>query len=139
MKKCPYCKTLMNDDITSCPNCLKDVPLSAKMPEIVSSKNKYSFYYLIFGLIISIGSIVAAFSQRDNKYVYENQITTLKKQIQESSIQDEINHLNDLLEKAYSSQKACEFREYAFYVFCGVGVLLIVIGIVCFIKNRRKK
>ena len=139
MKKCPYCKTLMNDDVTSCPNCLKEVKESDKMPEIVSSKNKYPFYYMIFGLLISIGSLVASFSQRDNKYNYENQIANYKKAIQESNVQDEINHLNDLIEKAYSSQKSCEFREYAFYVFCGIGVILIIIGIVLFIKNRRKK
>ena len=41
MKKCPYCKTLMNDDVNSCPNCLKDTSNLQSMPSVsLTSKNK---------------------------------------------------------------------------------------------------
>ncbi len=139
MKKCPYCKTLMNDDVNSCPNCLKNVPLDNKMPDIVSSKNKSSFYMMFIGLIVSIGSLAAAFSQKANKLNYQSQFESYKKTYNEETVGDYKNHLQDLMEKAYSSQKSCEFREYAFYVFCVLGIILIILGIIFFIKNRRKK
>ncbi len=139
MKKCPYCKTLMNDDVTYCPNCLKNVPLENKMPDIVSSKNKSSFYMMFIGIIVSIGSFIAALSQRTNKMNYSNQFESYKKAYNEQPVGDYKNHLQDLMEKAYSSQKSCEFREYAFYVFCALGIILIILGIIFLIRNRRKK
>ena len=49
MKKCPYCHTFMNDDVNSCPNCLKDMSSLKPMPEVNPIGSNKNLNLIIYG------------------------------------------------------------------------------------------
>ena len=71
MKKCPYCKTFMNDDVTTCPNCLKDMSSLKPMPEVNLTSKKKESNRFIYGGVLTLGGILASLSQGINKKGYQ--------------------------------------------------------------------
>lgn len=134
MKKCPYCNTFMNDDVTMCPNCLKDVSSIVTMPPVSPKENKGSFYSLIFGVLIAFGSVAASLSQRANRLNYVEIKNDLLAQY-ELSKTDEL--YNKILQVS-ANIKTCEFREVAFYIACALGIGLMVYSLVSFIIKKVK-
>ena len=126
MKKCPYCKTLTNDDVNMCPNCLHDISSINPMPDAVSKKYSYSFYMIIFGILISIGSLVAMLSQKTNMINYYNLY-------KDSSLsQTEIDKYYQLFVQA-------RFEMNAMFIFIIIGLALLILGVVFFIKKVLKE
>ena len=70
MKKCPYCKTLNDDEQETCVNCLHDITEVSPMAAPLSKKFSAQITIMIFGLIMLVGGIAAFFSQRDVYYNY---------------------------------------------------------------------
>lgn len=139
MKKCPYCKTLMNDDVNMCPNCLKDMTNIREMPEVnVIGKSK-STNTIIYGGVLSLGGFIAALSQSINKGNYQKKYDDLLIQINNASSE---NAKNELIEDALEFMtliNECKFREILFYILAGVGIVILIVSLVLMIKNKMEK
>lgn len=136
MKKCPYCKTLMNDDVSMCPNCLKDMSNVIEMPDVnVIGKNKPNNMFIYSG-VLALGGLVAAISQRFNKInfqeKYQSKLIEIENLIDTSNKQELVNEALEYLNLANN----CAFREIFFYIIACVGVVLF--GVTLFIKIRNK-
>jgi len=139
MKKCPYCHTLMQDDAKSCPKCLKDATNLRPMQSVAPKDNQFNFYSLVFGLIISIGSVFASLSQRGNRMNYQTQYDEILRQYNEttsSNIKEELASKGEVL---MANIKTCQFREIAFYVMCGIGGCLVLWALISYLIKRIKK
>lgn len=125
MKKCPYCKTLTNDDVNMCPNCLHDISNITPMPEAVSKKYSYSFYMIIFGILISLGSFVAMLSQRTNMLNYY-------------SLYNDKSLAKEEIDKYYQLFVQAQFEMNAMIVFIVIGIVLFIAGVIFFIRKHIK-
>ena len=126
MKKCPYCKTLASDNDNTCPNCLHDISQVNPMPEPINSKFSNQLYLIIFGILISIGGIVAALSQKGNmEHYYElsNQEGLAKAEIS----------------KFVSLAKQSGFEMIMMYALGVIGLVMVTIRIIFLIKKKIKK
>lgn len=124
MKKCPYCKTLNNDDVVMCVNCCHDISSLKPMPDPVNKKFSTQLYIMAFGLLIALGGLIAFFSQRD---VYYNYL----KLASEATLEEEIKKFNSL-----ASQASFEMTGMMIVSFIGVG--MIIVGLILLIKKYRK-
>lgn len=115
MKKCPYCKTLNDDEQETCVNCLHDITEVSVMAPPLSKKFSVQITIMIFGLIMLVGGIAAFFSQRD---VYYNYLDLMK--------------IPDL-----TSQQVAKFQELANQASFEMTAMLIVsiVGVVTFIAG----
>ena len=115
MKKCPYCKTLNNDEQETCVNCLHDITEVSPMATPLSKKFSAQITIMIFGLIMLVGGIAAFFSQRD---VYYNYLDLMK--------------IPDL-----TSQQVAKFQELANQASFEMTAMLIVsiVGVATFIAG----
>lgn len=138
MKKCPYCYTLMNDDVNTCPKCLKSMNNVAPMKEVAPKNNQISFYGVFFGIVIVIGSIFAALSQKLNAINYMKQYQEIVTKYN-SALEEEKESLKAQGDNLMSLIKTCEFRKIAFYVMCGIGVILFVYYLVKILVMKNKK
>ena len=123
MKKCPYCKTLVTDEVDTCPNCLHDISQINPMPEPVNSKFSTQAYLMIFGVIIFIGGIVSALSQKSNmEHYYElsNQTGLTKEEVS----------------KFVSLAKQSGFEMIMMYSLGAIGIIMLVLGLILFIKKK---
>ena len=139
MKKCPYCYTLMNDDVEVCPNCLKDMKTLSPMGEVAPKENKISFYSLIFGGIISIGSLIASFSVRANRFHYKELFDDVKANYDiatDATIKADLQKQGEAL---LANIKTCEFKEVAFYVMCGIGICMVLYSLIVFFMKKYRK
>jgi hypothetical protein len=124
----------MNDDVTTCPNCLKDMSALAPMKEVAPKNLGMSFYYMIFGIIIFIGGILASLSQRINK---NNYYSLYQEALSKSSSSSE--EATSLASNYYISFKSASFREVSFIVVSCIGLGLLVYGVVRFIIKKHQK
>ena len=139
MKKCPYCYTLMNDDVNTCPHCLKDTSNVREMKEISSKEYKMSFYTFMFGIIIALGSVAAALSIHFNRLSFVEKYDALKIQyiLESSSLVKET--MGKELENLFITIKNLQFREVSFYVLAGIGVIMLFYSLISFIIRKVKK
>ena len=142
MKKCPYCYTLMNDDVDKCPNCLKDMSNLSSMSDLSSKNNKFSLLNFMFGIVISIGSLIASFSVRQNRINYQKLYDDVK--LAYNAETDEI--VRETLAKRGETLMAeihtCQYKEVSFYVLCAVGVIIILYTLISYlikVINMKKK
>ena len=139
MKKCPYCKTLMNDDVNMCPNCLKDMSNLREMPEVnVIGKSK-STNMVVYGGVLAIGGFIAALSQSINKVNYQKKYDELVIKINNAPSE---NAKNELIEEALEFMtliNECKFREVLFYILAAAGIVLLVVTIILKIKSLKKE
>ena len=138
MKKCPYCSTLMNDDVNQCPNCLKDMSNLRSMPDISLVNKKPSVNLPIYGCVLSVGGVLASLSQGIAKKNYQakyDEIYELIKQqssnVDEKLVKEATEYLNLIND--------CSFREVFFYIVAGLGLILIIVGIIMLLKKKSKK
>ena len=142
MKKCPYCKTFMNDDVNTCPNCLKDMSALKPMPEVNIVGKKKNLNMVVYGAILSVGGVIASLSQTNKKnyQVKYDEILESIKNVTEQSQKDVL--LAEATEYMLLISD-CEFREIAFLVLAGLGLALIiatlVISLVKKFKNKKEK
>ena len=141
MKKCPYCFTLMNDDVIKCPNCLKDMTNLSSMSEISSSNNKFSFMTFIFGIVISLGSLIASFSVRQNRINYQNMYDEVKLAYEIETNESIKETLRNKGESLIANIHTCEYKEISFYVLCGIGAIIVLYVLISYfiklIKNKK--
>lgn len=142
MKKCPYCKTFMNDDVNQCPNCLKDMSDLKSMPEVSPKGNKKSFNFMIYGGIISVGGALASLSQFGNLGNYRKKYDDIMQQITLTSDSTKINELNKEAFNIASLINDCEFRTWIFAIIAVVGLGFVIAGLIMLvvklIKSKRK-
>jgi hypothetical protein len=139
MKKCPYCHTLMKDDAKVCPKCLKDASSLLPMKRVAPKDNQFNFYSLVFGLIISIGSVFASISQRGNRLNYQTQYDEILRQYNEATASNIKEELASQGEALMANIKTCQFREIAFYVMCGIGGILVLWALISYLIIKIKK
>ncbi len=135
MKKCPYCLTLMNDDAKTCPKCLKDVEHVSSMKSVAPKENQFSYYSVILGLIIAIGSVFASLSQGINKKNYQieyNKIVEEYKAAPSEALRTKGEQIMALI-------KTCEFREIAFYVIGSIGLIIFLYALISWLIKKKKK
>lgn len=138
MKKCPYCKTFMNDDVNSCPNCLKDMSSLKPMPEVTPKDNKKTFNMIIYGGILTLGGIIASLSQGINKKGYQVKYDELAETIKSMSDGADKQALVNKASEYLTLINECKFREIAFLVIAGAGLLLIIVTLVLYFINKAK-
>lgn len=125
MKKCPYCKTLTNDDVNVCPNCMHDISEVSPMPEATPKRFRTEFYFFFLGLIIGIGGLFAGLSQQTNMNNYYD----LYKAASDAENQ----------KKFFELFKRAEFEMWAMWVIGIIGGALVIASIVLFIIHLTKK
>jgi ABC-type multidrug transport system permease subunit len=130
MKKCPYCKTLVNDDINTCPHCLHDLSEVTPMSDIIGPKNfKTEFYLFLFSILIGIGGLFAGLSQKKNM---ENYYSLFKAATEESE-----------QKRLYQLFRQSEFEMWSMWTISIIGALLLiftfVLLIIHFIKLKKKE
>lgn len=138
MKKCPYCKTFMNDDVNMCPNCLKDMSSLKPMPEVSPKDNKKTFNMIIYGGILTLGGIIASLSQGINKKGYQVKYDELAETIKSMSDGADKQALVNKASEYLTLINECKFREIAFLVIAGAGLLLIIVTLVLYFINKAK-
>ena len=122
MKKCPYCKTLTNDDVNQCPNCLHDISTLKPMPSAFN-KNSSRYYTIIFGIIFIFGGFIAGVTQFNNYNHYLNLAN-------ESDLSEE--KINELLSLASNSR----LEMTLMFILSFLGVVMVIISL---IRLFRKK
>ena len=130
MKKCPYCKTLTDDDAVTCPHCLHDISTLRPMPEPISKRFNSFLYGIIFGVIFIIGGLVAALSQFGNMKHY------LELSKNPELTKEEVNEFVRL-------SKMAGMEMSFMYVLCGIGAILVIVSLVLmirkYIKDKKSK
>ncbi|MBE6142835.1 MAG: hypothetical protein E7177_02455 [Erysipelotrichaceae bacterium] len=143
MKKCPYCKTFMNDDVNTCPNCLKDMSSLKPMPEVNIVGKKKNLNMIVYGAILSVGGVIASLSQTINKKNYQVKYDEILESIKNVTEQSQKDVLLAEATEYMLLISDCEFREIAFLVLAGLGLALIiatlVISLVKKFKNKKEK
>ena len=143
MKKCPYCKTFMNDDVNTCPNCLKDMASLKPMPEVNIVGKKKNLNMVVYGAILSVGGVIASLSQNINKKNYQVKYDEILESIKNVTEQSQKDVLLAEATEYMLLISDCEFREIAFLVLAGLGLALIittlVISLVKKFKNKKEK
>lgn len=129
MKKCPYCKTLVNDDVIMCPNCCHDLSEISPMPQPINSKLSTQIYLMIFGILITIGGFAAFLSQRSN-YLH---FTELSKN---ASVEEEIQKFQNLANNSH-------FQMCMMIFLMVLGGVIFISGLIYFLikkfhKNNKK-
>lgn len=128
----------MNDDVNSCPNCLKDMSSLKPMPEVTPKDNKKTFNMIVYGGILTLGGVIASLSQGINKNGY---------QVKYDELIEKIKPMADGLDKqALISQASeylalinqCKFREISFLVIAGAGLILVIVSLILYFKNKAK-
>lgn len=130
MKKCPYCKTLVNDDINTCPYCLHDLSEVTPMSDIIGPKNfKTEFYLFLFSILIGIGGLFAGLSQKKNM---DNYYSLFKAATEENE-----------QKRLYQLFRQSEFEMWSMWTISVIGALLLiftfVLLIIHFIKLKKKE
>ena len=139
MKKCPYCKTLMNDDVKMCPNCLKDMSNLREMPEVNIVGKSKSTNMVVYGGILTLGGFIAALSQSINKGNYQKKYDDLVVQINNATSESAKNELIEEALEFMALINECKFREVLFYILAGAGIVLLIVTIVLKIKSLKKE
>lgn len=125
MKKCPYCKTLTNDDSVTCPNCLHDISQVNPMPKTFANNENFNITMIVFGLIIVIGGIVAGILK----------------------LNDFNNFTNLLKDISLSKEQIANYKELAFnscvemimmFIFSFIGFILTIYGTISIVKKHKK-
>jgi ABC-type multidrug transport system permease subunit len=125
MKKCPYCKTLVNDDINTCPRCLHDLSEVTPMSDIIGPKNfKTEFYLFLFSILIGIGGLFAGLSQKKNM---ENYYSLFKAATEESE-----------QKRLYQLFRQSEFEMWSMWIISAIGALLLIFTFVLLIIHFKK-
>ena len=130
MKKCPYCKTLVNDDINTCPYCLHDLSEVTPMSDIIGPKKfKTEFYLFLFSILIGIGGLFAGLSQKKNM---DNYYSLFKAATEENE-----------QKRLYQLFRQSEFEMWSMWTISVIGALLLiftfVLLIIHFIKLKKKE
>ena len=129
MKKCPYCKTLVQDEVEICPHCCHNLADVRPMPDPVNRKFSTEIYLMLFGAIIALGGVVAGFNQYDKMKRF-----------------NELSHLSEETEtiahyRSLASQAGMEMTMMI--VLSAVGVAMLIGGFVQLIgrkvRTERKK
>lgn len=125
MKKCPYCKTLVNDDINNCPHCLHDISEVTPMSDIIGPKNfKTEFYLFLFSILIGIGGLFAGLSQKKNM---DNYYSLFKAATEESE-----------QKRLYQLFRQSEFEMWSMWIIGVIGALLLIFTFVLLIIHFKK-
>jgi ABC-type multidrug transport system permease subunit len=125
MKKCPYCKTLVNDDFNTCPYCLHDLSEVTPMSDIIGPKNfKTEFYLFLFSILIGIGGLFAGLSQKKNM---ENYYSLFKAATEESE-----------QKRLYQLFRQSEFEMWSMWIISAIGALLLIFTFVLLIIHFKK-
>ena len=141
MKKCPYCHTFMNDDINSCPNCLKDMSNLKPMPDVNPSGSNKNLNLIIYGAILSAGGAIASISQYGLIDGYQSKL---------DEVLSKLVFISDLESAQYKTLAAeaaeyallindCELRTVLFMVLAVIGLVIIGVSAVLMIKNKLKR
>ncbi len=130
MKKCPYCKTLVNDDINTCPYCLHDLSEVTPLSDIIGPKKfKTEFYLFLFSILIGIGGLFAGLSQKKNM---DNYYSLFKAATEENE-----------QKRLYQLFRQSEFEMWSMWTISVIGALLLiftfVLLIIHFIKLKKKE
>jgi ABC-type multidrug transport system permease subunit len=130
MKKCPYCKTLVNDDINTCPYCLHNLSEVTPMSDIIGPKKfKTEFYLFLFSILIGIGGLFAGLSQKKNM---DNYYSLFKAATEENE-----------QKRLYQLFRQSEFEMWSMWIISAIGALLLiftfVLLIIHFIKLKKKE
>lgn len=139
MKKCPYCKTLMNDDVNSCPNCLKDTSNVESMPSVSLTSGSKPTNLTVYGAVLAVGGIIAAISQSINKVNYQKKYDELAELISKATTEAS---KQELVIEAYEYLNLindCSFREVFFYIISGVGLVIVGISLFMLLKKKLSK
>lgn len=139
MKKCPYCKTLMNDDVNMCPNCLKDMSNLTSMPEVKVLTKRKTLNYIIYGGILAIGGVVAGLSQGINKKGFQVKYDEILTEINMVSSEEAKKELIAEASEYLALINNCSFREVFFFIIAGIGLIVAGVAIVLALKNKFKK
>ena len=125
MKKCPYCKTLVNDDINTCPLCLHDLSEVTPMSDIIGPKNfKTEFYLFLFSILIGIGGLFAGLSQKKNMDNYYSLFKAATEEIEQK--------------KLYQLFRQSEFEMWSMWIISAIGALLLIFTFVLLIIHFKK-
>ena len=125
MKKCPYCHTLSEDNTNICPHCQRDISDILPMPEIAPKGFQFIYYMFFFGLLITVGGLIAGLSQMKNM---EGFWTLYEQSTDQAKI-----------ESYYKLFKSAQFEMWAMYIVAGIGAILFITSIVLFIIKKTKK
>jgi ABC-type multidrug transport system permease subunit len=125
MKKCPYCKTLVNDDINTCPYCLHDLSEVTPMSDIIGPKKfKTEFYLFLFSILIGIGGLFAGLSQKKNM---DNYYSLFKAATEENE-----------QKRLYQLFRQSEFEMWSMWIISAIGALLLIFTFVLLIIHFKK-
>lgn len=125
MKKCPYCKTLVNDDVIMCPNCCHDLSEISPMPQPINSKLSTQIYLMIFGILITIGSFAAFLSQRSN-YLHFVELS------KNASVEEEIKKFQNLANNSH-------FQMSMMILLMVLGGIIFVSGLIYYLIKKFHK
>lgn len=125
MKKCPYCKTLVNDDVIMCPNCCHYLSEISPMPQPINSKLSTQIYLMIFGILITIGSFAAFLSQRSN-YLHFVELS------KNASVEEEIKKFQNLANNSH-------FQMSMMILLMVLGGIIFVSGLIYYLIKKFHK
>jgi hypothetical protein len=129
----------MNDDVTTCPNCLKDMSSLKPMPEVNLTSKKKESNRFIYGGVLTLGGILASLSQGINKKGYQVKYDEILKVLETVSDAKEKENLTNKALEYLNLISNCQFREIFFLAVAGIGVILIIVTLVLMIKNKSLK
>lgn len=139
MKKCPYCKALMNDDVNSCPNCLKDTSNVSPMPNVSLGSSNKPTNLTVYGAILAVGGVIAALSQSINKANYQKKYDEIAELIKNATTEASKQQLVIEAYEYLNLISDCSMREIFFYIVSGVGIVLIGISLFLLFKKKFSK
>lgn len=129
MKKCPYCKTLVRDEVDICPHCCHNLADVRPMPDPVNRKFSTQIYLMLFGVILALGGAVAGLNQYDK-----------------------MKRFHELAHQAEDAEKIAHYRNLAsqagmemtmMYLLTAVGGMMLIVGLILLVvkkaKSRQKK
>ena len=141
MKKCPYCHTFMNDDVNSCPNCLKDMSSLKPMPEVNPIGSNKNLNLIIYGAVLSVGGAIASISQYGLIDGYQEKYDKIALEMALISNLESTQYKNLAAEAAEYMLliNDCELRTVLFMGLSVIGIGIIITGIILMLKKKFKR